>query len=101
MKEVAIRIGVFEMGEEDQRALMRGVLLREVVRLEGVVGMMKGLGGGEEEEEEKVWGSWYKMMGVKMEGDVQDTIRLIKEFGVAMDGTGTGTSIDDQTDNGN
>ena len=85
VKSVSIQIGVFDLGDEDQKLLMRGVLLREVRKLEGVVDKMKMLGDGytrdNECDDEQQESNWYGVASGKMQAEVRDTLRQIKEFG--------------------
>lgn len=90
VKPVAFQIGVFDLGDEDQKLLMKGVLLREVRKLESVVDKMKGLGDehsrDDEYHEEQHVLNWYALAGCKMQAEVQDTLRQIKEFGAGTAG---------------
>ena len=85
MKSVSIQIGVFDLEDEDQKLLMRGVLLREVRKLEGVVDKMKMLGDehrrDNEFDDEQNESNWYGVASNKMQAEVRDTLRQIKEFG--------------------
>ena len=88
VKPVSIQIGVFDLEDEDQKLLMKGVLLREVRKLESVVDKLKNLGEtyshDEEYHDEEHISSWYAMAGSKMQAEVQDTLRQIKEFGAGL-----------------
>ena len=85
VKPVSFQIGVFDLGDEDQKLLMKGVLLREVRKLESVVSEMKRL--GDEHTRDDVYHdeqhvlNWYTVAGTKMQAEVQDTLRQIKELG--------------------
>lgn len=85
VKSVSIQIGVFDLEDEDQKLLMRGVLLREVRKLEGVVDKMKMLGDqytrDNECDDEQHESNWYGVTSSKMQAEVRDTLRQIKEFG--------------------
>ncbi|MCJ1249895.1 hypothetical protein MMC30_007121 [Trapelia coarctata] len=85
VKSVSFQIGVFDLEDEDQKLLMRGVLLREVRKLEGVVDKMKMLGDehtrDDECDDEQRVSNWYGVAGSKMQAEVQDTLKQIKEFG--------------------
>lgn len=85
VKSVSIQIGVFDLEDEDQKLLMRGVLLREVRKLEGVVDKMKMLGDehrrDNEFDDEQNESNWYGVASNKMQAEVRDTLRQIKEFG--------------------
>jgi hypothetical protein len=84
VKPVSIQIGVFDLEDEDQKLLMRGVLLREVRKLEGIVNKMKTLGDeytrDDECDDAQHVSNWYEVAGSKMQAEVQDTLRQIKEF---------------------
>ena len=85
VKSVSIQIGVFDIEDEDQKLLMREVLLREVRKLEGIVDKMKLLGDectrdDEYNDEQRVSG-WYGVAGSKMQAEVQDTLRQIQDLG--------------------
>ena len=85
VKSVSIQIGVFDLEDDDQKLLMRGVLLREVRKLEGIVDKMKMLGDehtrDDECDDEQHVSNWYGVVGSKMQAEVQDTLRQIKEIG--------------------
>ena len=85
VKPVSFQIGVFDLGDEDQKLLMKGVLLREVRKLESVVSEMKRLGDEHMRDDlyhdERHSLNWYAVAGTKMQAEVQDTLRQIKEFG--------------------
>ena len=87
VKSVSIQIGVFDLEDEDQKLLMSGVLLREVMKLESIVDKIKMLGGGDARDDdcddEQHVSNWYGVVGSKMQADVQDTLRQIKEFGAS------------------
>lgn len=86
VKPVSIQIGVFDLGDDDQKILMKGVLLSEVRKLESVVGKMKRLGDEHMRDDLYHDGqhvlNWYAVAGTKMQVEVQDTLRQIQEFGV-------------------
>ena len=85
VKNVSFQIGVFDLEDEDQKLLMKGVLLREVRKMEGVVDKLKTLGGEYTRDDvcdDELHGSnWYEVAGSKMQAEVQETLRQIKEFG--------------------
>ena len=87
VKSVSIQIGVFDLEDEDQKLLMSGVLLREVMKLESIVAKMKMLGDGDarvdECDDDQHVSSWYGIVGSKMQADVQNTLRQIKQFGAS------------------
>ena len=84
VKPVSFQIGVFDLGDEDQKLLMKGILLREVRKLESVVGEMKKLGDeytrDDAYHDDQHVLNWYAVAGSKMQAEVQDTLRQIKEF---------------------
>ena len=88
VKPVSFQIGVFDLEEEDQKLLTKGVLLREVKKLESVVDKMKGLGNGytrdDEYHDQQQVSNWYAVAGSKMQAEAQDTLRQIKEFGAGI-----------------
>ncbi|KAL9044525.1 MAG: hypothetical protein Q9214_002343 [Letrouitia sp. 1 TL-2023] len=88
VRPVPFQIGVFDLEDEDQKLLMKGVLLREVRKLESVVDKMKRLGNehtrDDEYHEEQHMSNWYAVAGSKMHAEVQDTLRQIKEFGAGV-----------------
>ena len=88
VKPVSFQIGVFDLGDEDQKLLMKGVLLREVRKLEMVVGEMKRMGDESMRDDayhdEQHALNWYAVAGKKMQAEVQDTLRQIKEFGAGI-----------------
>ncbi|KAL8717214.1 MAG: hypothetical protein Q9225_005522 [Loekoesia sp. 1 TL-2023] len=90
VKPVSFQIGVFDLGDEDQKLLMKGVLLREVRKLESVVGEMKRLGDehtrDDEYHDEQHVLNWYAVAGTKLQAEVQDTLRQIKELGAGITG---------------
>lgn len=85
VKSVSFQIGVFDLEDEDQKLLMKGVLLREVRKLEAIVDKMKMLGDehtrDDECDDEQHVSNWYAVAGSKMQAEVQDTLKQIKEFG--------------------
>ena len=85
VKPVSFQIGVFDLEDEDQKLLMKGVLLREVRKLQSVVDQMKRMGGenirDDEYHDEHYVSNWFAVLGSKMQAEVQDTLRQIKEFG--------------------
>ena len=88
VKPVSFQIGVFDLGDEDQKLLMKGVLLREVRKLESVVAEMKRLGDEHTRDDvyhdEQHVSNWYALAGTKMQAEVQDTLRQIKELGAGI-----------------
>lgn len=78
VESTSIQIGVFDLEEKDQRELMRGILLREVRKLEAIIDRMRALGGGSEEDDEQHMSNWYALAGAKIEAELQDTIKQIK-----------------------
>lgn len=90
VKPVSIQIGLFDLEDEDQKLLMKGVLLREVRKLESVVDKMKKLGEkysrDDEYHDEEHISNWYAVAGSKMQAEVQDTLRQIKQFGAGIGG---------------
>lgn len=84
MKPVSFQIGIFDLGDEDQKLLMKGVLLREVRKLESVVGEMERLGDertrDDEYHDEQHVLNWYAVAGTKLKEHIQflliQTIRL-------------------------
>ena len=88
VKPVSFQIGVFDLGDEDQKLLMKGILLKELRKLEAVVGEMKKL--GDENTRDDVYHdeshalNWYAVAGTKMQAEVQDVLRQIKEFGAGI-----------------
>lgn len=92
-----IKIGVFDLEDEDQKVLMRSVLLREVRKVETLIEKMKqlGCGGGGDgdlmrhdyaDDEQQEVPNWYAVAGAKMEVELHDTLRRIKEFGAGRGG---------------
>ena len=85
VKPVSFQIGVFDLEDEDQKLLIKGVLLREVRKLQSVVDQMKRMGDedarDDEYHDEQHTSNWYAVAGSKMQAEVQDTLRQIKEFG--------------------
>lgn len=85
VKPVSFQIGVFDLEDEDQKLLMKGVLLREVRKLQSVVDQMKRMGDehicDDEYHDEHYVSNWFAILGSKMQAEVQDTLRQIKEFG--------------------
>lgn len=88
VKPVSFQIGVFDLEDEDQKLLTKGVLLREVRKLESVVDKMKRLGDeytrDDEYHDEQQVSNWYAVAGSKMQAEVQDTLRQIKDFGAGI-----------------
>ena len=88
MKSVSFQIGVFDLEDEDQKLLMKGVLLREVRKLQSIVDQMKRMGDeytrDDEYHDDQQASNWYAVAGSKMQGDVQETLRQIKEFGAGI-----------------
>lgn len=88
VKPVSFQIGVFDLEDEDQKLLIKGVLLREVRKLESVVDKMKRLGDeyarDDEYHDEQYVSNWYAVAGSKMQAEVRDTLRQIKEFGAGI-----------------
>ena len=88
VKPVSFQIGIFDLGDDDQKLLMKGILLRELRKLEAVVGEMKRL--GDEPTRDDVYHdeshalNWYAVAGTKMQAEVQDVLRQIKEFGAGI-----------------
>lgn len=81
---VPIQIGMFHLEDEDQKLLMRGILLREVRKLEEIVDKMQAMGRGyalDDGDEEGQVLKWYRVAGSKMRKEVQDTLKLIKQSG--------------------
>ena len=87
VRSVSIQIGVFDLEDEEQKLLMREVLLREVMKLKNIVDKMKLLSkedaGDDECDDEQHASIWYGVVGSKMQADIQDTLRQIKEFGAS------------------
>ena len=88
VRPVSVQIGVFDLEDEDQKVLMMGVLLREVRKLESVVDKMKMLGEeytrDDEYSNQGQISNWYAVVGSKMQTEVQDTLKQIKEFSAGM-----------------
>lgn len=88
MKPFSFQIGIFDLGDEDQKFLMKVDLLREVRRLESIVSEMKRLGDEhapeDEYQDERHVLNWYAVAGTKMQSEVQDTLRQIKDFGAGI-----------------
>ena len=86
VKAKMIQIGIFDLEEEDEKLLMRSVLLREVKKVEAAVEVLKTLGAAkardEYGDEEQSMSSWYAVGGVKLEREVRDTLKQVKEMGV-------------------
>jgi len=80
-----IQIGIFDLEEEDEKLLMRSVLLREVKKVQSVVDEMKTLnaaqGRDEFGDEEHHSSSWYATGGARLEEEVNDTLKKVKEMG--------------------
>ena len=93
VKIVSFQIGVFDLEDEDRKLLMKGVLLREVRKMESVVDKMKMLGGEYTRDDvcdDELHGSnWYEVAGSKMQAEVQDTLKQIKQFGAGIMRQGT------------
>lgn len=81
VKNVSFQIGVFDLEDEDQKILVKGVLLKEVRKMEAVVEKMKTLGGEYTRDDELHGLNWYEVAGSKMQAEVQDTLKQIEEFG--------------------
>lgn len=81
VKPVSFQIGVFDVEDEDQRLLVKGVLMREVRKLEGIVDKLKILGEEYTREDGQQSSNWYGVLGHKMQAEVQDTLRQIAESG--------------------
>jgi len=81
VKSVSFQIGVFDLEDEDQKLLVKGVLLREIRKLEDIVEKMKILGDEYTRDDGQHSSNWYGAAGCKMQAEVQDTLRQIEEFG--------------------
>jgi len=84
VKSVSFQIGVFDLEDEDQKLLVKGVLLREIRKLEDVVEKMKMLGDEYTCDDGQYSSNWYGIAGCKMQAEVQDTLRQIEEFGTGI-----------------
>lgn len=86
VKAKTIQIGVFDLEEEDEKLLMRSVLVREVKKVESVVVLMKEMTSRQAQEDygddEGNMQSWYAIGGAKLEREVRDTLKMIKEMSV-------------------
>jgi len=88
----SIKMGIFDLEEQDQRILTRAVLLREVRKLEEIVDHMSAMGKGEEDVgdgEETQGPNLYGLAVVRLKAELRDTVKLIKRFGTARGDTGT------------
>ncbi|ESZ98788.1 hypothetical protein SBOR_0837 [Sclerotinia borealis F-4128] len=85
VESIPIQIGVFDLEEENQRLLIRGVLLREVRKLEGIVEKMQMLSDEHRRDDDTADGyrvsNWSGITWPLMKAEVQDTLQQIKEFG--------------------
>ncbi|KAF2688366.1 hypothetical protein K458DRAFT_414139 [Lentithecium fluviatile CBS 122367] len=88
VESTSIRIGAFDLEEEDQKALMRNVLTRVVRKMEGTLDKMQAsaesnhnVWGEEGEDYQETCTSWYNLGLPKMKAEVKDTLRQIREFG--------------------
>ncbi|KAF2237157.1 hypothetical protein EV356DRAFT_27274 [Viridothelium virens] len=92
IQSTPIQIGVFDLEEEDQRVLMRGILLREVRKVEGIVDEITIRGSestrDEDGDDEQHTKNWYRIVGPKIKAEVLDTLKQIKEFGAGLSRTG-------------
>ncbi|KAI9707014.1 MAG: hypothetical protein M1820_004602 [Bogoriella megaspora] len=86
VKSTPIQIGVFDLEEEDQKVLMRSVLLREVRKVEAIVDVMKSLSGTgirDDDGDDEHGADWYGSMASRVKVEIQDTLKRIKEFGTS------------------
>lgn len=85
VQSVSFQIGVFDLEDEDQKLLIKGVLLREVRKLEDIVIKMRMLGDEYTRSNECDGGqhgsSWYGVAGYKMQAEIQNALRQIEECG--------------------
>ncbi len=80
---MVLHIGVFDLEIEDQKLLVKRVLLRELKKLESVVDKMKTLGEECTRNDQQRSLNWYEVAGCKMLAEVHDTLRQIEEFGTS------------------
>ncbi|KAL9094501.1 MAG: hypothetical protein Q9165_003351 [Trypethelium subeluteriae] len=91
IQSTPIQIGVFDLEEEDQRVLMRGVLLREVRKVEGIVDAITVRGSkntrDDDGDDEQHTRNWYRIVAPKIKAEVIETLKQIKDFGAGLSRT--------------
>ncbi|KAL9618841.1 MAG: hypothetical protein Q9160_006500 [Pyrenula sp. 1 TL-2023] len=86
----SIQIGVFNMDEEDQLTLQRGLLLRETRKVEKVIDKMASLDGGhniDDDCSESTVASWYALSSNKLRIELHETLKEVKDFATARTGS--------------
>lgn len=81
MRRTLIQIGVFDLDEDDQKTLQRGVLLRETRKAEKIVEKMASLNSERTTDDDGGGGnvtSWYNLGSSKIRKELQETIKKIK-----------------------
>ena len=79
----SIQVGVFDIDEEDQITLQRGLLLRETRKVERVIEKMAALDGGHSMDDDCAVGttaSWYGISSSKLRIELHETLKEVKEF---------------------
>jgi hypothetical protein len=90
-KARTIQIGVFDLEEEDEKLLMRTVLLREVKKVEAVIEAMKAMTVARPRDEygdevgEQHMASWYAVGGARLDKERYDTLKQVKEMGTSQE----------------
>lgn len=86
----SIQIGVFNMDEEDQLTLQRGLLLREARKVEKVIEKMASMDAGhnlDDDCSESTVASWYALSSNKLRIELHETLKEVKEFATARTGS--------------
>ena len=85
VRRTAIQIGVFDLDEDDQKTLQRGVLLRETRKAEKIVEKMASLNTESTADDDSEGGratSWYDLGSGKIRKELQETVKKIKEISI-------------------
>ncbi|KAK3171630.1 hypothetical protein OEA41_003714 [Lepraria neglecta] len=78
-RNTIIQVGVFDLDEEDQATLQRGILLRQLRKMERAIEKFASLGGGDANDHDISVRQWHSMAVSMIEKELQRIYQNCKE----------------------